>query len=448
MVCWHNPVKMLAAAGLAMIIALGTGWSMPMSAAASIAEMQAQPAGGAIALLSYHQGMNKGGGLFFWSAGSNAAPDGCTVFPGTGSGRWIRQLSGPLDVTMCGAYWDGSHDDAAALNQAYRAAALLHTSLTLPGGIGKVCSTVTAAPGITLRGQGMGTAGAIAASLTLVDANCMKSGWVFDLVTPKGAAQLEAPKYYDMSIRIAGTTAAGGCIRWNSVDGGFTDTAASQSYMMHPQAEHIYCEMNSGISDQQIGLQCSKCFDGDFSQNNTMFGKYGIDLEGSDVMCIGCAGPNRIAGANDYLIRMGSQGTFGNMDRVVENEILYPSDFGQRYDAFIYDGTRSSTIESNHIEGQIKNGRSAIHLAGGFSHSIQNNDIDVVVSSGVAAPNWLIADGKFVNLRVVNNGCGGCIPGPALFNGGKPVETYYNDGGVRQVITHAGNAGNGDAGFP
>jgi hypothetical protein len=448
MKCLRDYVKLMAVAGIAVVIAPGAAQSMPMSAASSIPDMQAQPSNGAITLLSYRAGMNKGGGVFFWSAGSNAAPDGCAVFSGAGSGRWIRQLSGPLDVTMCGAYWDGSHDDAAALNQAYRVAAAMRTSLTLPGGVGKVCSTVTAAPGVILRGQGMGTAGVIGASPTLVDANCMKSGWVFDLVTPKGSAQLEAPKYYDMSIRIAGTTAAGGCIRWNSVDGGFTDTAASQSYVMHPHAERIYCEMNSGLADQQVGLQCSKCFDGDFSQNNVLFGKYGIALEGSDVMCIGCAGPNRVAGAHDNLVRMASHGTFGNMDRIVENEILYPSDFGQRYDAFIYDGAWSSTIESNHIEGQIKNGLSAIHLDGGFTHSIQNNDIDAVVRSGVSVPNWLLADGKFVNLRVVNNGCGGCILGPALFNGGKGVTAYFNDGGVRQNITHAGNAANGDAGFP
>ena len=441
-------VKMMAAAGAALTIALGTAQSMPISAAASVAEMQAQPGGGAIQLLSYHPGTNKGGGVFVWSAGSSAAPDGCTILPGAGSGRWIRQLSGPLDVTMCGAYWDGSHDDAAALNQAYRVAGTLHVSLTLPGGTGKVCSTVTAVRGVILRGQGMGTAGVIGDSPTLVDADCMKSGWVFDLVTPKGSAQIEAPKYYDMSIRIAGTTAPGGCIRWNNIEGGFTDAADSQSYMMHPHAERIFCQMNSGLADQQIGLQCSKCFDGDFSQNNILFGKYGIDLEGSDVMCIGCAGPNRVAGAHDNLIRLNSHGTFGNMDRVVANEILYPSDFGQRYDSFIYDGAWSSTIESNHIEGQVKNGISAIHLGGGFTHGIQNNDIDAVVRSGVAVPNWLLADGKFVNLRVVNNGCGGCILGPALFNGGKGVSAYFNDGGVRQIITHAGNAANGDAGFP
>jgi hypothetical protein len=423
---------------------------VPVYSVASIAELLATSgsASSAVQVLSFHPGLAKGGGLFSWNAESASAPDNCISFAAAGVGRWIRQIDGALNVTMCGAYWDNIHDDAPVLNHAFVVAAAAHISLTLPGGVGKVCSSVSATQGVILRGQGMGTAGSIGASPTLVDANCMKLGWVFDMITPVGANQFEAPKYYDMSIRNSGNSNPGGCIRWNTVEGGFTDNATSQNYMMHPHAERIYCEMNSGIANQQIGLQCNKCFDGDFSQNNVMFGKYGIALEGSDVMCIGCAGSNRVSGATDNLIRLKNHGTFGNMDRVVHNELLYPSDFGQRYDAFILDGAWSSTIESNHIEGQIKGGMSAIHLEGGFTKAIQNNDIDAVVRSGVAVPHWLVVDGAFVNLAVFNNGCGGCILGAALFNNGHGSTTYFNDGGVRQIITHGGNAANGDAGFP
>jgi hypothetical protein len=135
------------------------------------------------------------------------------------------------------------------------------------------------------------------------------------------------------------------------------------------------------------------------------------------------------------------------MDRVVGNEILYPADTKQPYDSFIFDGTRSSTIEANHIEGVVSGVQSAIHVAGGFSHTIENNDIDVVTdgSRPVSTPHWLIADGPFVNFRAFNNGCAGCILGPALF---RDHSVNYNDGGVRQVITHGGNAANGDVGFP
>jgi hypothetical protein len=216
--------------------------------------------------------------------------------------------------------------------------------------------------------------------------------------------------------------------------------------MMHPHAERIYCDMPAGA---KIGFECSKCFNGDISQNSTNGGKHGISLEGSDVMCIGCAGPNRFAYATDSLVRMVSHGTFGNLDRVVGNEILYPTDTHQRYDSFIYDATRSSTIEANHIEGIIPGVQSAIHVVGGFSHAIENNDIDVLAEIGAAgvkaAPHWLVTEGPFVNFRAFNNGCAGCILGPALF---RNQSADFNAGGVRQIITHGGNAVNGDAGFP
>jgi hypothetical protein len=417
---------------------------MPLSAVASIEELQAT--GGAprgVPLVADHSGLNKGGGLFVFQANSASPSDGCTLFTaGGGKGRWVRQVNGTaLDVTMCGAWWDNNHDDAAVLSHAFQVAAGLHMTLSLPGGTGKVCSSVTAARGVIIRGQGMGTAGDTAGSPTVVNGSCMKGGWVFDFPTPKGTTNIEAPKYYDMEILTMGAAVAGGCIRWNSVSGGFTDNAESQYYMMHPHAERIWCNLQNR---SQVGLECSKCFDGDFSQNNITNGKHGIALEGSDVMCIGCAGPNRVSYTGDSLIRLATHGTFGNMDRVVGNELLYPGDNHQRFDSFIYDASRSSTIEGNHIEGIVSGVQSAIHVVGGFSHAILNNDIDVLASSTSAAPHWLVAEGPFVNFRATNNGCGGCVLGPALF----PNRASTYNGIVPQVITHGGNAANGDSGFP
>ncbi len=434
-------VCLAIAAGIFLGCGAVLGAPMPMSAVASIAELQGM-SGGVVQVLSYHPGINKGGGLFTFQASSTAAPDGCMFFAASGGkGRWLRQLSGPLDVTMCGAWWDNVHDDAAVLTRAFAMAAGMRTNLTLPGGTGKVCSSVTAAPGVMLRGQGMGTPGAPAPSFTVVDGSCMKGGWVFDLTTPRGAITIEAPKYYDMEILTANNPNPGGCIRWNSVAGGFTDTPESQYYMMHPHAERIYCNLQTRA---QIGIECSKCFDGDISQSAVTNGKHGIALEGSDVMCIGCAGPNRISYTGDSLIRLAAHGTFGNMDRVVGNELLYPGNNDKPYDSFIYDGARSSTIEANHIEGVVPGVRSVIHVVGGFSHTIINNDIDVLVNTASAAPHWLIAEGPFVNFRATNNGCAGCVLGPALFTS---RATTYN-GIVPQIITHGGNAANGDSGFP
>jgi hypothetical protein len=422
--------------------------AMPVVAVNSIGELEElNGAQNPVAeVLSYHPALGKGGGLFVWNAAAESAADDCVTFAPHkgGKGRWVRRISGALDASMCGAYWDGIHDDASVLTNAFAVASALRLTLSLPGGTGKVCSTVKAARAVIVRGQGMATVGDSGPSPTKVDGSCIKSGWVFEITAPNGLVNLEAPKYYDMEIWAGQNNNFGGCIRWNRVEGGFTDSPASQYYMMHPHAERIYCNLSGSL---QIGLECSKCFDGDFSQNNIVSGKTGIALEGSDVMCIGCAGPNRISYSNDSLIRMVSHGTFGNMDRIVGNEILYPNDTKQKYDSFIYDGTRSSTIESNHIEGIISGVQSAIHIVGGFSHTIENNDIDVLTdgSRGQAAPHWLITEGPFVNLRAFNNGCAGIILGPALF---RNQSADFNAGGVRQVITHGGNAANGDVGFP
>jgi hypothetical protein len=98
-----SPRPLLAVAGLVAFFCSGVQ-AATISAASSIEEMQAMAPGGAVLLLSYHAGMNRGGGLFTWNAASTTAADNCVVFPGkAASGRWIRRLSGPLDATMCGA---------------------------------------------------------------------------------------------------------------------------------------------------------------------------------------------------------------------------------------------------------------------------------------------------------------------------------------------------------
>src|SRR5260221_7447567 len=98
---------------------------VPVSALASIDEKQAQngDTSHVLQVLSYHQGQSRGGGLFVWTSAATSAPDNCVTFAGKGApaGRWIRQLTGALDATMCGAYWDDAHDDAAVLTRAFAA---------------------------------------------------------------------------------------------------------------------------------------------------------------------------------------------------------------------------------------------------------------------------------------------------------------------------------------
>lgn len=71
-----------------------------------------------INLISYHDGINKGGGQFCWNSTSTDADDGGTIVTPTGhsgAGRWVRQLNGPPDVSMFGARGDDSNDDGAII---------------------------------------------------------------------------------------------------------------------------------------------------------------------------------------------------------------------------------------------------------------------------------------------------------------------------------------------
>lgn len=404
---------------------------------------------------SYQAANNKGGGIFQWNSSSTATTDSCTVFQATGvaTGRWFRQLNGPLDATMCGVWADGTHDDTTAMNLAMVAAAVIPAhKLTLPGGTIKVTSTVTGGHGVMVSGQGQGVVADSIVAPTIVDGSTMTSGWVFDINTPNGVTLYEAPKYYDMEIiasQVAGNP-TGGCIRWNNIANGFTDTGASQYYMEHPHAERIYCLMNSGAGAQQIGIQCNKCFDGDISQNFIFFGNLGVDLEGSDMVSVGGAGGNRIQGQTGPMVKTELHGTFGNKNRIVGNHLLSPGDFGQAYAGFVQDGANSSVVEGNHIEGIIAGGTAVILIDNGYNHVIRDNDIAGVLNAGnTPIPCWINVTNTIANLVAIGNASpGASAQGTACYTTSLGGTKYYYNPNVRQVVVHSGNGVNGDLNWP
>lgn len=97
----------------------GAGSSDAMPVVATVAQLPTS--GLADDALRYVRGYaaddDGGGGIFRWDAASTAtAIQGMIV--GTGTGRWIRQYSGEVDVRWCGAKNDDSADNAAALTAA------------------------------------------------------------------------------------------------------------------------------------------------------------------------------------------------------------------------------------------------------------------------------------------------------------------------------------------
>jgi len=416
---------------------------------------------GTVNVQSYIAGGNAGGGIFVWNNTSTTTVDACVVFAASGvtTGRWFRQLSGAsIDLSQCGAVADDTTDNAGAITAAYASALANKKDLTCSG-IFKVSTGISLTPsnaaGISLHGSGSSVA---ADSASAQNGNCTfdgtgittGTGFVFDFLTPFpgfGTTSVAAPRFYDINVFPSLVANIGGCIRFNQIAGGFTDDASSQESLIKPVVQRVFCTNNNTSNTVQIGIQVNKAFDGDISLNEIDRGKYGVDIEGSDVMSIGGAGANRFLGTLNSPVVVNAQGSFGNMDSVVGNEILYPLDDGQTVPAYIYSSARSIVIERNHIEGHVTNTTSAITLASGFSASVQNNDIDVQLAGASPATNWLLVGSNFINIRVFNNGNAGISQSPALFNSGAGSLYWYNSI-VRQEIQHGNNVASGDSGFP
>jgi hypothetical protein len=376
-------------------------------------------------VVGYFSGSNRGGGYFSWDASSKAAADNCTVFAGRNSvGRWIREIpNSQLDVTMCGAKWDGSTDDAPAISTAFTVASRLGLSVTCPGGTGRIARTVAPASfaGVVLRCQGMAASSIVCA---VQNAPC------FLFQNPNGSSEVQAPQIYDLGIASAPSPAHPTVIiQYNGVAGGFTDSIATQSYMMRPIVQRVR------LQGGEIGVQCSKCFDGDLSLNLlTGQSLHGFDLEGSDWMGIGVAGTNRIVSTGGYPIKLASHGTFGNGSLVTHNDILSPK---LGVGAYIYSSARTSYIEKNFFEGHT-GGPCEIKIDAGALHAtVRDNHV-----TDPSVANWLCVVPRLAQAEFTDNQTTSYGQGPARFDGGKGA---YN-AVIPQTIVHFGNWS--ESGFP
>jgi hypothetical protein len=218
-------------------------------------------------------------------------------------------------------------------------------------------------------------------------------------------------------------------IQYNNIAGGFTDSVATQSYMVRPIVQRV------AIQGGEIGVQCSKCFDGDMSLNLlTNQSRHGFDLEGSDWMGIGAAGTNRIVETGDYPIKLASHGAFGNGNLVMHNDILAPR---AGVGAYIYSSARTPYIEKNFMEGHT-GGACEIKIDTGSLHAtVRDNHV-----TDPSVANWLCVVPRLAQAEFTDNQTTSWGQGPARFDGGKgPYNTV-----MPQTITHFGNWS--EAGFP
>ncbi len=94
-----------------------------------------------------------GGGLFAWAAVAPRRDDGVTCFV-VGSGAWVRQFSGPLDVRWFGATGNGTTDDTAALQRALNYSSANKRAVLLPAGTYRTTATLTLGRDTRVMGEG------------------------------------------------------------------------------------------------------------------------------------------------------------------------------------------------------------------------------------------------------------------------------------------------------
>jgi hypothetical protein len=258
----------------------------------------------------------------------------------------------------------------------------------------------------------------------------MQNAPCFLFQNPNGVSEIQAPQMYDVTVASAPPPAHPTVmIQYNNAAGGFMDNATGQSYMMRPIVQRVR------IEGGEIGVQCSKCFDGDMSLNMlTRQSRHGFDLEGSDWMGIGAAGTNRIVQTGDYPIKLASHGTFGNGNLVTHNDILAPK---PGVGAYIYSSARTPYIEKNFMEG---------HTGGACEIKIDNGSLHATVRDNhvtdTSVANWLCVVPRLAQAEFTNNQTTSYGQGPARFEGGRgPYNTVYP-----QTIIHFGNWS--EAGFP
>lgn len=386
----------------------------------------------------YTQG-DGGGDIFnYVPTDTSSSDNGCSVIVDGIGHRWWRALNGKsLTVKQCGARCDGVSDDTTALQNAETVAQSVGSSLLFPsGGLCKTTSDLTAGAGVVhkcLLGMNADSGGSFTSGSCGVDAQVGSGHYAWKLQNANGTVGVKSPEWYDMYI-----TSTGGGIQLNSIAGGFTDDNTTQAAMLYPVIRNVT------ISTNEIAVQCSKCFYGQFLGGQWNGNTTTLDLEGSDLMTVGDG--LAFLGNTTLDINIQAHSTFGNGDVIRATQIECPFTGGT---ACVVDNGRSSHLHDLVFECQGTLMNQAI-LVGDASAPknlafwIENNYIGC---NSTFATNWLVVKNTTPPLLsvVTDNSDGGGGLGSSLWNNGSGVLQYVNATHVAQIFHH----GNGsEGGFP
>lgn len=318
---------------------------------------------------------------------------------------------------------------ASRIDSHMAAAIAIGGEIYFPSGEYHLTNTVTMAPGVIFRGAGQG-------NTVIFAGEGPTSTWGFELLLPNGTEQVEAPKFYDMTIQATGS--ANG-IRWNSITGGFTNDNTSQQYMERPRLVNV--TMSNDSSTLGLGIQMNKCFN--FLVSGCEFKGFNspMDFEGSDV---GLVVNNRTDGTYTYEVTANSHGTFGASLSIRENDFNNPAAANVN-GGFIASTYQIISVENNHMEldGGVTRTNLMAFSGNSFEIWIHNNRVD----SNGNCTNWLniTPDVNRYLVSVFNN----VTATASSLQGNVSIgpQPYFNNSGGRCIFRHGGN-GSGDNVFP
>ena len=274
-----------------------------------------------------------------------------------------------------------------------------------------VIGSVTITPGQVIFGRDNLTCGF----------NYKSSGYLFELLTANGTAEIAGPQIKNMKI----TTVAGSkFMRLNSKTGGFTDDASSQCYIMRPLVEDCVIE---GVGTG-TGIEWNKCFNGVINRTKVQGFDTAVDLMGCDSISI--TGQSRLV-ANGAHVRAKSAGTFGsglnlgNVEMLAAKDNLVVSDY------------RDFILDDSYLEQTFSLSTGvAFDITGGLHFSMWGNRIEIPAS---VAPTLTKVTGDFFMYRKGANKNSGPAWGADVWNGGAGA-LYWKNALNRQKIIVDPNA--------
>jgi hypothetical protein len=378
------------------------------------------------------------GGDSYWQRnGLTCSVDGTTIVKDKGGNCFFKQagntpVHAPIDITTCGVT-SAAADNTTALQACENLANSTGVNaLYCPPGSYTFLSSVTTFPNMRHIGAGIDTCTFHYNPATNIP------GW--KLLLPNGTETINAPSFSHMTVYLDGF---GSFLQLNSPTGGFTDTAASQQYMVFGDNALIDGVHVIGSQRDYACIQFNKVFHAVIRNSEFFFCDYALDLEGSD---------NILSEHNLYTSQLKTelylqqQGTFGNFF-VSAYDIFYPPYATGGAYSFMELNYRGATFISPYFEENTPLTDSIIKITGGVNYSFIDPEFEVFGPASGGPPCFFnVTSASVKQIQITGAKDASVAPFPSCFPGNGFA--YIDSSFSRHKLFLRGNVSSFGGGFP